>query len=151
LKQQNTKTPTTQKELATQYCNEIDDYIKQLEPITTKREKILTDINRLTIINAILPIITAPTTGIIAILTQHYWITFINIISALPPIIANINKNKLNKYNDCTDLKLELTGFKGHIARLAITGELKGKIQEEIKETIQDFNETLSNYLQIET
>jgi len=150
LTQQNTDI-NNQKELAHEYCVEIDDYIKQLEPITAKREQIQTDINRLTIISAVLPIILALITGATALMIQQFWPAFINMITALPPVLTHINKNRLEKYNGCTDLKLTLTGFKGHITRLAITGELKGKDQEEIDESLLDFNDMLLAYLQINT
>ncbi|MDR2202844.1 MAG: hypothetical protein LBE76_00770 [Nitrososphaerota archaeon] len=127
------QTPNTnnQKELAAHYTTEIEEYIKILEPITTKREQILTSINRLTIASIVLPIILAPLTSITTLLLQEFWIALINIANVLPPILASHNKNKLEKYNNCTDLKLNLTNFKGDINRLAIAGELKGKTKEE--------------------
>jgi len=70
------------------YCVEIDEYIKEINSIITKREKMQTHINYLTIASAILPSILAPTTGIITLWSHQYWIAFFNIANVIPPILT---------------------------------------------------------------
>jgi len=82
-------------------------------------------------------------------LSEQYLIALINIANVLPPLLININKNKMNHYNDCTELKLQFTELKGYITRLAIIKELKDEKQQEIDERMKNFNEKLSKYLQI--
>jgi len=138
-----------QKELSHQYCLEIDNYLKQIEPIVSKREEILNYTNRLTLASAILPIILSIITSAAIMLSEQYLIALINIANVLPPLLININKNKMNHYNDCTELKLQFTELKGYITRLAIIKELKDEKQQEIDERMKNFNEKLSKYLQI--
>jgi hypothetical protein len=141
---------TDQRELASQYCAEIDDYLKQLENTdSSKREKILTDINRLTIFNAILPFILVTISAGAFILTQQIALVLVNLGNVIPPILINNSKARMQHYNDCSDLQIKFTGFKWQINRLASLGQLKDEKLTEIDETLKGFNKALADYLQI--
>lgn len=140
-----------QKALANAYCGEIDDYIKKLEPIVSKGERISESNDRWTLLSIILPVVLAPTSSLAAILSEYYWITLLNIFNAVFPVLIKLNKNKLSKYNACTDLSFKLTRLKGQVTSLALKGTLKGKELEEIDDTIKTYNELLIACLQITT
>jgi hypothetical protein len=143
---------TDQRELASQYCAEIDEYLKQLEGNdSSKREKILTDVNRLTIFNAILPFVLAAISAGAFILSQQVATVLINLGNVIPPILINNSKARMRHYNDCADLQTKFTGFKGQINRLASLGQLKDDKLMEIDETLKGFNKALADYLQIIT
>ena len=55
----------------------------------------------------------------------------------------------MRQYNDCTDLQIKFTGFKGQINRLASLGQLRDDKRTEIDETLRGFNKELADYLQI--
>lgn len=140
-----------QKEIVAALYDEIDVYLNQLKQIVDKREKISSDANRLTILSTILPIILAPVTGIAAVISEQYWITFINLVNAIPPILTKINGNKIKQCNDCSDLQIKFTNIKGSILTLAAEGALNAETITEIRKAITDRAAQLSEYLRIVT
>jgi len=76
-------------------------------------------------------------------------VSFVKYCELVLLVLIHNNKNSLNKYNDCTVLNLKLTRFKGQITSLALQGSLKDKTLDEIDALIKEYNDVLSNYLQI--
>ena len=141
---------TDQKELATQYCDEIDEYLGQLEEnSSSKREDIISSLNRLTITSAILPIIVTFASVYAYILTQQVITAFASLVDVIPPILINNTKSRMRHYNNCANLKLEFTGLKGDINRLASLDQLKDQYLAEVDSKLKHLNTALGSLLQI--
>ncbi len=115
----------------------------------SKRDKIISDFNRLTIASAVTPIVLTFFSAYAYILSQQVIMLFVNLGSTIPPILINLNKTKLQKCNDCVELQLKFTGLKGSVNRLASLGQLKDDKLREVDEALKNFRKSLVNYLQI--
>jgi len=139
-----------QKELASQFCKEIDDDLGYLRGNdATKREKLVNRNNSLNILSAILPLVVTFISAYVYIITQQI-LTFVSsFVTVIPPLLINSTKAKMEHYDRCVDLQLKFTSLKGDINRLASIGQLKDQNYTDIKNQLKDLSGTLKNAFRI--
>lgn len=139
---------TEQKELASQFCEEIDTDLGYLRGYDdAKREKLVNRINSLTITSAILPIVVTFLSAYVYIITQQVIAFVSSFVNVIPPILMNNAKAKMEHYNKCFDLRLELTSLKGDINRLAVIGQLKDQNLADVKRVLEQLRKALKEAL----
>jgi len=139
---------TEQKELASQFCEQINTDLGYLRGYDdAKREKLVNRINSLTITSAILPIVVTFISAYVYIITQQV-ITFVSsFVNVIPPILMNNTKAKIEHYNKCLDLKLRFTSLRGDTNRLAVIGQLKDQYLADVKTELKHLSDALKEAL----
>jgi hypothetical protein len=115
----------TDPQLATQYSNEIDEYVKSLGVDPKKKASLASKINTLDIVAIVTPLIATFISAYAYILTQQVLTFLVGILGSIPPFLVKRTKAEVDSFNSCSDLCLQFLTLKGKINRLAILGELQ--------------------------
>ena len=122
------------KQLAAEYSNEIDGYIKALNVDPNKRTALKNRLNWLDIVAILTPLITTFVSAYAYILTEQVITFLIGAIGAIPPAVVKITKKEVDYFNSCSDLCFQFLTLKGKINRLAIIDKLRDNMEEINKE-----------------
>ncbi len=122
------------KQLAVEYSNEIDGYVKALNVDPNKRTALKSRLDWLDIVAILTPLITTFVSAYAYILTEQVITFLIGAIGAIPPAVVKITKKEVDSFNSCSDLCFQFLTLKGKINRLAIIDKLRDNMEEINKE-----------------
>ena len=135
----------TQSVLAAKLCEEIDGYLKDLEGSNfKKRDLLMSRMQNLTVLTAVLPLVMTAISGFAYIVTQQVWIFLTSLVDVVPPLYISKTKTDIEFHNKCSEVKSSFIGLKGKINRLAVIGQLKDSILTEIEKEMENLERIFS-------